>query len=88
MNFDLVKRRATFGFVWCHNVTEFFTIRRQLHQCKCELKAKQIQHKVYLQTTWYPRTLGPRVIHSHAFLTELTWQMLIAGYLTSLLFVY
>ena len=28
------------------------------------------------------------MIHSHAFLIELTWQVLIEGYLTSLLFVH
>ena len=31
------------------------------------------------------RALGSRVLHSHVFLTELTWQVLIEGYLTSLL---
>ena len=37
-----------------------------------------------------PETLGfwdLFVLHSHAFLTKLTWQVLIEGYLTSLLFV-
>ena len=32
--------------------------------------------------------LGPHVIHSDAYLTELTWQRLIEGYLTSLLLVH
>ena len=32
--------------------------------------------------------LGPLVIHSDAYLTELTRQMLIEGYLTSLLLVH
>ena len=30
-----------------------------------------------------PQDSGTPVIHSHAFPTELTWQVLIEGYLTS-----
>ena len=32
--------------------------------------------------------LGSLMVHSDAFLTELTWQVLIEGYLTSLLLVH
>ena len=32
--------------------------------------------------TWNPMSLGPLVIHSHVFLTDLTWHVLIEGYLT------
>ena len=32
--------------------------------------------------------MGTPVIHSDAYLTELTWQVLIEGYLTSLLLVH
>ena len=32
--------------------------------------------------------LGPPVIHTDAHLTDLTWQVLIEGYLTSLLLVH
>ena len=42
--------------------------------------------------TWDPRTLAPFMLHSHVlasvFLMELTGQVLIEGYLTSLLFVH
>ena len=34
-----------------------------------------------------PGTQAPHVLHSHAFLTKLSWQVLIEGYLTSLLYV-
>ena len=32
-----------------------------------------------------PRTLGNIVSHSNAFLTEITWQLLVEGYSASLL---
>ena len=41
--------------------------------------------KSYLQ---WGLNLGSLVIHSDVYLTELTWQVLIEGYLTSLLLVH
>ena len=66
-------------------ILEFFHNYTKFTKLAMKGKSQKISNKSYLQ---WGLNLGPLVFYSIAFLTELTWQVLIEGYLTSLLFVH
>ena len=63
------------------NVLKKTLIEKLLHLCKCELKTYVGKSKINSVKSLpavgiEPMTLGSLVLHSHAFLTKLTWNWL------------